>query len=112
MYRQTDNSHLLCLDARSGHLLWDGAYADWNKNYGATAAPLVGTDKVILGTSGGDDGVRGFVAAYDATTGKLVWRFWTIPGPGEFGSASWPGELYKRGGGTTRMPGNEHGGLN
>ncbi len=105
VYRQTDNAHLLCLDARSGHLLWDVAYADWNRNYGATAAPLVVNDKVIVGTSGGDDGVRGFVAAYNTMTGKLVWRFWTIPGPGEFGSESWPGDLYLHGGGTTWMPG-------
>jgi alcohol dehydrogenase (cytochrome c) len=105
VYRQTDNAHLLCLDARSGHLLWDVAYADWNKNYGATAAPLVVNDKVIVGTSGGDDGVRGFVAAYDAITGKLAWRFWTIPAPGEFGSESWPGNTYLHGGGTTWMPG-------
>src|SRR6266481_3866212 len=105
IYMETDNAHLLCLDARSGHLLWDVPYAEGNKNYGATSAPLVVKDKVLVGTSGGDDGVRGFVAAYDAETGKLAWRFWTIPGPGEFGSASWPGELYKRGGGTTWMPG-------
>ncbi len=105
VYRQTDNAHLLCLDARSGHLLWDVAYANWNKNYGATAAPLVVNDKVIVGTSGGDDGVRGFVAAYDATSGKLAWRFWTIPAPGEFGSESWPGDLYLHGGGTAWMPG-------
>ena len=105
VYRQTDNAHLLCLDARSGHLLWDVAYADWNRNYGATGAPLVVKDKVIVGTSGGDDGVRGFVAAYDATTGKLAWRFWTIPAPGEFGSESWPGDMYLHGGGTTWMPG-------
>src|SRR6202158_246879 len=105
VYMETDNAHLLCLDARSGHLLWDVAYATGNKNYGATSAPLVVKDKVLVGTSGGDDGVRGFVAAFDAETGKLAWRFWTIPGPGEFGSASWPGELYKRGGGTTWMPG-------
>ena len=102
---ETDNAHLLCLDARSGHLLWDVPYAEGNKNYGATSAPLVVKDKVLVGTSGGDDGVRGFVAAYDAETGKPAWRFWTIPGPGEFGSLSWPGELYKRGGGTTWMPG-------
>jgi alcohol dehydrogenase (cytochrome c) len=62
-------------------------------------------DKVLVGTSGGDDGVRGFVAAYDALTGKLAWRFWTIPAPGEFGSESWPGKLYLHGGGTTWMPG-------
>jgi alcohol dehydrogenase (cytochrome c) len=105
VYRQTDNAHLLCLDARSGHLLWDVAYADWSRNYGATAAPLVVNDKVIVGTSGGDDGVRGFVAAYDATTGKLAWRFWTIPAPGEFGSESWPGDMYLHGGGTAWMPG-------
>jgi len=105
VYRETDNAHLLCLDARSGNLLWDIAYADWNRNYGATSAPLVVKDKVIVGTSGGDDGVRGFVAAYDAESGKLAWRFWTIPGPGEFGSNSWPGDLYQHGGGTTWMPG-------
>jgi alcohol dehydrogenase (cytochrome c) len=105
LYRLTDNAHLLKIDARSGHLLWDVAYADWNKNYGATGAPLVIKGKVIVGTSGGDDGVRGFLAAYDADDGKLIWRFWTIPGPGEFGSQSWPGELYLHGGGTTWMPG-------
>jgi len=105
VYRETDNAHLLCLDARSGHLLWNVAYANWNQNYGATAAPLVVNDTVLVGTSGGDDGVRGFVAAYDTTTGKMVWRLWTIPAPGEFGSNSWPGDLYLHGGGTTWMPG-------
>jgi len=105
VYMETDNAHLLCLDARSGNLMWDVAYANWNKNYGATSAPLVVKDKVLVGTSGGDDGVRGFIAAFDALTGKLAWRFWTIPGPGEFGSESWPGKLYLHGGGTTWMPG-------
>jgi alcohol dehydrogenase (cytochrome c) len=105
VFLETDNAHLLCLDARSGHLLWDVAYAEGNKNYGATSAPLVVKDKVMVGTSGGDDGVRGFVAAFDAETGKQAWRTWTIPGPGEFGSESWPGDLYLRGGGTTWMPG-------
>jgi len=105
VYLLTDNAHLLCLDVRSGRLLWDVAYATGNRNYGATGAPLVVKDKVIVGTSGGDDGVRGFVAAYDALTGKEAWRFWTIPGPGEFGSSSWPGKMYLRGGGTTWMPG-------
>jgi len=105
LYMETDNAHLLCLDVRSGSLIWDIAYADWNKNYGATSAPLVVKDKVIVGTSGGDDGVRGFVAAYDAQSGKLAWRFWTIPAPGEPGSNSWPGDLYLHGGGTTWMPG-------
>ncbi len=105
LFMETDNAHLLCLDVRSGHLLWEVAYALGNKNYGATSAPLVIKDKVLVGTSGGDDGVRGFVAAFDAETGKECWRFWTIPGPGEFGSESWPGNMYLRGGATTWMPG-------
>jgi alcohol dehydrogenase (cytochrome c) len=105
LYMETDNAHLLCIDARSGHLIWDVPYAHGNKNYGATSAPLVVKDKVLVGTSGGDDGVRGFIAAFDAMTGKEAWRFWTIPGPGEFGSESWPGDSYLRGGATTWMPG-------
>ncbi|MDE1177357.1 MAG: PQQ-binding-like beta-propeller repeat protein [Edaphobacter sp.] len=106
LYMETDNAHLLCLDARSGSLLWDVAYAPGNKNYGATSAPLVVKDKVLVGTSGGDDGVRGFIAAFDATTGKEAWRFWTIPAPGEPGSETWPkGSAYQHGGGTTWMPG-------
>jgi alcohol dehydrogenase (cytochrome c) len=105
VYLETDNAHLLCLDARSGHLLWDVPYTDGNKNYGATSAPLVVKDKVLVGTSGGDDGVRGFLAAFDAESGKLAWRFWTIPAPGEPGSESWPGDAYLRGCGTTWMPG-------
>jgi alcohol dehydrogenase (cytochrome c) len=105
VFLETDNAHLLCLDVRSGNLLWDVPYAEGNKNYGATSAPLVVNGKVLVGTSGGDDGVRGFIAAFDAQTGKQAWRFWTIPGPGEFGSSSWPGQAYLRGGGTTWMPG-------
>jgi alcohol dehydrogenase (cytochrome c) len=105
VYMETDDAHLLCLDARSGNLLWDVTYADKAKHYGATSAPLIVKDEVIVGTSGGDSGVRGFLAAYDALTGKLKWRFWTIPGPGEFGSDSWPGDSYLHGGGTTWMPG-------
>ncbi len=105
VYMETDNAHLLCVDARSGDVIWDVAYATGNKNYGATSAPLIVKDKVIVGTSGGDDGVRGFVAAFDATTGKEAWRFWTIPAPGEKGSESWPGDTWKHGGGTTWMPG-------
>jgi alcohol dehydrogenase (cytochrome c) len=105
IYLETDNAHLLCLDVRSGHLLWDVPYTDGNRNYGATSAPLVVKDKVLVGTSGGDDGVRGFVSAIDAETGKLAWRFWTIPGPGEPGSDSWPGDMYLHGCGTTWMPG-------
>ncbi len=105
LFMETDNAHLLCLDARSGDQLWDVAYAPGNRNYGATSAPLAVKGKIIVGTSGGDDGVRGFVAAFDPATGKELWRFWTIPGPGEPGSSSWPGDMYLHGGGTTWMPG-------
>jgi alcohol dehydrogenase (cytochrome c) len=112
VYMETDNAHLLCLDARSGEMIWDVAYATGNKNYGATSAPLIVKDKVLVGTSGGDDGVRGFVAAYDAQTGKEAWRFWTIPGPGERGSESWPRDMYLHGGGTTWMPGTYDAELN
>jgi alcohol dehydrogenase (cytochrome c) len=105
VYSETDDAHLLCLDARSGNLLWDVQYADKVKHYGATSAPLIVKDEVIVGTSGGDSGVRGFLAAYDAKSGKLRWHLWTIPGPGEFGSSSWPGDAYLHGGATTWMTG-------
>lgn len=105
VYSETDDAHLLCLDARSGNLLWDVQYADKVKQYGGTSAPLLIKDEVVVGTSGGDSGVRGFLAAYDAKTGKFRWRLWTIPGPGEFGSDSWPGNSYLYGGATTWMPG-------
>ncbi|HKT86900.1 MAG TPA: PQQ-binding-like beta-propeller repeat protein [Candidatus Sulfotelmatobacter sp.] len=112
VYVETDDSHLLCLDARSGGLIWDVEYAEKSKHYGATSAPLAVKDEIIVGTSGGDSGVRGFVAAYDALTGKEKWRFWTIPGPGEFGSESWPGKSYLYGGATTWMPGTYDPALN
>jgi len=112
VYMETDNAHLLCLDARSGHLIWDVPYATGNKNYGATSAPLIVKDKVVVGISGGDDGVRGFVAAFDAETGAEKWRFWTIPAPGEKGNASWPGDTYLHGGGTTWLPGTYDSDLN
>lgn len=110
VYMETDNAHLLCLDARSGNLIWDVPYAFDNRNYGATSAPLAVKDKILVGTSGGDDGVRGFVAAFDAKTGKEAWRFWTIPEPGQPGSETWPTsgkykDAWKNGGGTTWLPG-------
>jgi alcohol dehydrogenase (cytochrome c) len=74
VYMDTDDAHLICLDARSGNLQWDVTYADKAKHYGATSVPLVVKDEVIVGPSGGDSGVRGFLAAYDARTGKLKWR--------------------------------------
>jgi alcohol dehydrogenase (cytochrome c) len=101
---ETDNAHLLCLDARSGRVLWDVPYAIPERLWSHKRSPVV-KDQVIVGTSGGDRGVRGLLPAYDAETGALRWKFWTIPAPREPGSASWPGDAYLHGGGTTWMPG-------
>ena len=65
--------------------------ADSRQNYGATGAPLVVNDLVIAGVSGGDEGDRGFIDAYRASTGERAWRFWTVPAPGEPGSETWVG---------------------
>jgi alcohol dehydrogenase (cytochrome c) len=105
VYSETDDAHLLCLDARSGNLLWDVEFADKLKHYGATSAPLVVKDEIVVGSSGGDSGVRGFLSAYDARKGTLRWKLWTIPAPGEFGSDSWAGDSYLHGGATTWLPG-------
>jgi alcohol dehydrogenase (cytochrome c) len=112
VYAETDNAHLVCLDAQTGKQIWDVQYATGNRNYGATSAPLIVKDKVLVSASGGDDGVRGFLAALDAQTGKEMWRFWSIPAPGEKGSESWPGDMYLHGGGTMWMPGTYDAELN
>ena len=83
----TDDAHLLALDRLTGALLWDidtpeGAPGQ----FGGTAAPLVVGDLVVTGVSGGDNGIRGFVAAYKAATGELGWKFMTIPKPGDTGA--------------------------
>lgn len=101
----TDNAHLLALDRANGELLWDTEMADGRQNYGATSAPLVVKDLVISGISGGDEGARGFLAAYRADTGKEVWRFWTIPKPGEPLSETWKGKDLEHGCGTTWLTG-------
>jgi len=79
--------------------------ADWRQNYNATGAPLTVGNLVIAGTSGGDEGVRGFLAAYDQATGKEVWRFWTVPLPGEPGSQTWQGKGIAHPGATTWLTG-------
>ena len=93
----TDHAHLIALNRFTGAFLWDVEMADYREHYGATSAPLVVKDLVISGTSGGDEGVRGFVAAYKATTGERVWRFWTIPLPGEPLSETWQGKAIEHG---------------
>ncbi len=90
---------LICLDARSGGVLWQVTMADTMEGYELTSPPLVLKDKVIMGISGGEYAIRGFVDAYDAATGKRLWRFNTIPGPGEFGHDTWKGDSWQKGGG-------------
>jgi len=101
----TDNAHLLSLHRLTGQLMWDVEMADSRENYGATGAPLIVGDLVISGISGGDEGARGFLDAYRASTGERVWRFWTVPSPGEPGSETWSGDSWKHGCGTTWLTG-------
>ncbi|MCC6590414.1 MAG: PQQ-dependent dehydrogenase, methanol/ethanol family [Bryobacterales bacterium] len=101
----TDNAHLLALDRRNGRLIWDTEMADYRQNYGATSAPLVIGDLVVSGHSGGDEGARGFLAAFDVKTGKEAWRFWTVPAPGEPGSETWQGRDWEHGCAATWLTG-------
>jgi alcohol dehydrogenase (cytochrome c) len=79
--------------------------ADWRQNYNGTSAPLVVGNLVISGTAGGDEGVRGFIAAYDVVTGKEAWRVWTVPNPGEPGAETWVGAQTEHRGGASWMIG-------
>ena len=105
VFMVTDHAHLIGLNRFTGELLWDSEMADWRLNYNATAAPLIVGDLVVSGTAGGEQGVRGFLAAYDQATGKEVWRFWTVPKPGEPGSETWVGSGIEHPGGVTWMTG-------
>src|SRR5581483_7882483 len=98
LYMGTIDAHLLAIDAKNGHVLWNTTVAPVEESYAITHAPLIVKDKVIVGTAGGDRGVGGFIAAYDAKTGKEVWRFHTIPQPDEPNFGTWSGESWKKGG--------------
>ena len=89
---------VIALDAKSGKELWKTQAADPKLHYSMTHAPIVIKDKVIAGVAGGEFGIRGFIAAFDANTGKEVWRFYTVPGPGEPGHESWSGDSWMHGG--------------
>jgi alcohol dehydrogenase (cytochrome c) len=99
-------SHLIALDAKSGAVLWDTEIADYKKGYTGTSAPLVVKDMVLIGTGGGEFGIRGFVDAYDVNTGKRLWRLHTVAGPDDpVGGKSWDGDSWQHGGGATWITG-------
>jgi PQQ-dependent dehydrogenase (methanol/ethanol family) len=104
----TDNAHLIALDRADGRLLWETQMPPETTgyHYGGTVAPLVVGDTVIAGVAGGDRGIRGFLAAFAADTGKVVWRTWTIPRRGEPGSDTWQGPEPVTGGGATWLTGS------
>ena len=104
-YLGTLDAHVVALDAKTGNVIWDVAAADYKKGYSFTAAPLALKGLVILGISGGEYGIRGFIDAYDANTGDRKWRFYTVPGPGEPGHGTWEGESWKIGGAPSWMTG-------
>ena len=106
LFMGTIDGHLIAVDAKTGKPIWDVAIARPESGYALTHAPLVVKDKVIVGPAGGEFGIRGFLAAYDVKTGKEVWRFNTIPGPGEAGHETWGGDSWKRGGGPVWLTGS------
>ena len=103
----TDNAHLICLNRLTGALMWDvNMVPEIPGVHGSTGAPLVVGDLVVCGISGGDGPIRGFLTAYEATTGKQAWRFWTVPKRGEPGSETWKGTALETGGGATWITGS------
>jgi alcohol dehydrogenase (cytochrome c) len=97
-YLATVDAFLVALDALTGEVVWEVAVEDYYNGYYMTMAPLIVDGVVMVGVSGGELGIRGFVAAFDATTGEELWKTYTIPAPGEPGSESWPGDTWQTGG--------------
>ena len=112
LFMGTLDAHLVAIDARNGRLLWNTTVAEKSHGYSLSLAPLVVKDKVIVGVGGGEYGIRGFIAAYDVATGKELWRFYTIPAPGEPGSETWSGDSWKTGGGSIWVTGTYDPSLN
>lgn len=112
LYFGTLDAHLIALDARNGLVVWDHVVADWHNGYSITGAPLAVKNKIVTGVAGGDFGARGFLAAFDAGTGKEEWRLWTVPKPGEKGSETWSGDSWKHGGSPTWLTGSYDSDLN
>jgi alcohol dehydrogenase (cytochrome c) len=105
LFMTTLDAHLLALDIKTGAIAWDVTLEDYKKGYASTIAPIVAKDKIIVGVAGGEFGIRGFIDAYEGQTGKRAWRFYTIPGPGEFGNNTWAGDSWKTGGASVWVTG-------
>jgi len=105
VYLATVDAHLVALDARTGKVVWDKTVEDYHQGYYCTLAPLIVRGKVMVGTSGGELAIRGFVQAFDARTGDTLWRTYTVPAPGEPGSDTWQGDDWKNGGGSVWIQG-------
>lgn len=99
LYMATVDCMLVALDAKSGKLLWSKPVGDWKAGYYMTLAPLAAKGKIMVGVSGGEFGVRGYVAAHDSETGEQAWKTYTVAAPGEPGGDTWPGDSWKTGGG-------------
>ena len=106
VYIATVDAFLVALDAKTGELLWEQQVEDYLNGYYMTLAPLVVDGKVMVGTSGGELGVRGFIQAFDADSGKSLWKTFTVPAPGEPGSETWKGDTWKHGGVPVWMTGS------
>jgi alcohol dehydrogenase (cytochrome c) len=107
VYLPALDATLVALDAKTGKVAWEAKVEDWKTGYYMTMAPLVVKGKVLVGVSGGEFGVRGFIAAFDAETGKPAWKTFTVPAPGEPGSETWEKpDTWKTGGASTWMTGN------
>jgi alcohol dehydrogenase (cytochrome c) len=105
LFKVNVQATLVALEAKSGKVIWETMLDDYKRGYTATSAPLIVKDMVVTGIAGGEWGVRGYVDAYDAATGKRKWRFYTIPDKGEKGVETWGRESYKTGGGSTWVTG-------
>jgi alcohol dehydrogenase (cytochrome c) len=106
LFQLTDHAHIIALNRFNGELLWETEMADWHQNYDGTSAPLIVGNLVITGIAGGDEGVRGFVAAFDHATGQEAWRFWTVPLKDEPGSETWKGQEVEHRAGATWLTGS------
>jgi alcohol dehydrogenase (cytochrome c) len=105
IYIGTFDAHLVALNAKTGAVVWDTQVANHKTGHSITAAPLAVKDKIVIGIAGGEYGVRGFLDAYDAKSGKRAWRFWTVPAKGEPGAETWAGDSWKNGAATTWVTG-------